>query len=112
MAESALADSSFAREEGTPFAVRLFGRLELVVEGQPLPRLRSRRGEWLLALLILRAGQPVERAWLAGLFWPESTEARARYNLRRTLVDLRDALGTQAGRLTSPTPRTLSVDLA
>src|SRR6185369_5872936 len=108
MAEPALAESSFAPAAATSFAVRLFGRLELEVEGQPLPRLRPRRGEWLLALLILRAGQPVEREWLASLFWPESTEARARYNLRRTLVDLRDTLGTQARRLASATPRTLS----
>ena len=34
--------------------IRLFGPLDVRCGGHPLPRLRSRKGEWLLALLILR----------------------------------------------------------
>src|SRR5207302_8267516 len=34
------------------------------------------------------------------------------YNLRRNLTDLRDALGPEAHRLQTPTPRTLRLDLA
>jgi predicted ATPase/DNA-binding SARP family transcriptional activator len=82
-----------------------------LVNGNPLPRLRTRRGEWLLALLILRSGHEVDRAWLAGTLWPDSTEAQALTNLRVSLADLRRALGSEAGRLRSPTPRTVSLDL-
>src|SRR5262249_44600974 len=36
---------------------------------------------------------------------------QARYNLRRNLTDLRHALGPEAGRLATPSPRTLRLDL-
>ena len=90
--------------------VRLFGAFEAWVEGEPLPRLRSRKGQWLLALLALRAGYPVERAWLAGTLWPETTEENALVSLRQTLTDLRRALGGEGARITSPTTRTLAFD--
>jgi hypothetical protein len=50
----------------------MFGPLQVELNGQPLPRLRSRKGHWLLALLVLRHGREVERAWLAGMLWPDS----------------------------------------
>jgi predicted ATPase/DNA-binding SARP family transcriptional activator len=65
----------------------------------------------LLALLALRAGREIERDWLAALLWPESPPERATHSLRMSLKDLRQALGSQAYRLTSPTPRTLCLDL-
>ena len=37
-----------------PLSIRLFGPFEVRVKGSPLPRLRSRRGLWLMALLVLR----------------------------------------------------------
>jgi class 3 adenylate cyclase/DNA-binding SARP family transcriptional activator len=94
-----------------PLAIHLFGPFEVRVDGVPLPRLRSRKGEWLLALLVLRPGA-VERTWLAGTLWPDSSEIHALASLRRTLTDLRQALGPEASRLRSPTPRTLDFDLA
>jgi predicted ATPase/DNA-binding SARP family transcriptional activator/class 3 adenylate cyclase len=93
-------------------SIRLFGPFEARLNGRPLPRLRSRKGEWLLALLVLRHGGDVERSWLAGLLWPDSSELQALANLRLSLLDLRRALGAEAARLRSPTPRTLSLDLA
>jgi predicted ATPase/DNA-binding SARP family transcriptional activator len=90
----------------------LFGPFEAHVDGAPLPRLRSRKGPWLLALLALRHGREVERAWLAGTLWPESAPSQASHNLRVTLADLRRALGPEAGRLQSPTRHTLSLDLS
>jgi DNA-binding SARP family transcriptional activator len=96
----------------TPLTIQLFGPLEVRVNGAPLPRLRSRKGLWLLALLALRQGQAVERDWLAGLLWPENSQSDALYNLRRNLASLRRALGAEAGRLCSPTPHTLRLDLA
>jgi DNA-binding SARP family transcriptional activator len=52
----------------------------------------------------------VARSWLAGVLWPDSPEPRAFTSLRESLKDLRHALGAEAGRLRSPTPRTLCLD--
>src|SRR5262249_41673031 len=95
----------------SPLAIRLFGPFDARVHGSPLPRLRSRTGQWLLALLTLRHGREGERDWLAGLLWPESTQSRAFANLRRSLNDVRHALGVEASRLRSPTPHTLCLDM-
>jgi non-specific serine/threonine protein kinase len=78
--------------------------------GVPLPARRSRKGDWLLALLLLRPGQPVERDWLAASLWPDSTDSQAREHLRTSLKDLRRVLGPDAARLVAPTPRTLALD--
>src|SRR5207249_4891233 len=87
--------------------IRLFGAVEVRVNGAPLPRLRSRKGLSLLALLTLRHNTAVERASLAGLLWTERPTSQALATLRRDLTDLRRALGAAANRLRSPTPRTL-----
>src|SRR5581483_11233965 len=91
--------------------VLLLGPLEIRVHGQPIPPPRFRKAYWALALLALRAGREVDREWLAGTLWPESAPDRALYNLRRSLSELRAALGDQAGRLGAPTRRTLCLDL-
>jgi predicted ATPase/DNA-binding SARP family transcriptional activator len=96
---------------GSGLTLRLFGSFEALLDGQPMPRLRSRKGEWLLALLALRAGRAVERDWLAGVLWPESTKSQGLALLRRTLTDLRRALGPEAARLCSPTLQTLRLEL-
>jgi DNA-binding SARP family transcriptional activator len=91
--------------------LRLFGPVEILLNGTPLPTLRTHKGRWLLALLALRDGAAVERAWLAETLWPDSFDFKALYNLRRCLTDLRDALGDEACRLVSPSQRTLRLDL-
>src|SRR5438874_8436793 len=101
-----------AAAEAGSLRIRLFGPFQVTVSEQALPPLRSRKGQWLLALLALRAGAAVERGWLAGTLWPESSEAQAFNSLRVTLADLRQALGEAAGRLEAPTPQTLRLDLA
>jgi DNA-binding SARP family transcriptional activator len=73
--------------------VQLFGPLRVLIGGEPLPRLRTRSIEWLLALLVLRHGRAVDRSWLAGTLWPDSDESQALHNLRDALVHLRKALG-------------------
>ena len=85
-----------------PLDIRLFGPLSVSVHGEALPRFRSRSVGWLLALLALRPGRAVERSWLAGTLWPESTEETALRNLRDTLMHLRRALGPEAERLEAP----------
>jgi predicted ATPase/DNA-binding SARP family transcriptional activator len=94
-----------------PLSIRLFGPVSVLLHGHSLPPLRSRKGLWLLALLAIRSEEETDRAWLAGSLWPECLEENALYNLRRNLSQLRIALGREADRLLSPTPRTLRFDL-
>jgi predicted ATPase/DNA-binding SARP family transcriptional activator/Tfp pilus assembly protein PilF len=89
----------------------LFGPMQVLVQGEPLPRLRSRQSLWLLALLTLRHPRPVEREWLAGTLWPDSEQSQAFRNLRVALSELRSALGAERRRLQSPNRHTLSLDL-
>ena len=83
-------------------SIQLFGPLRVLIAGEPLPRLRTRSVEWLLALLVLRHGRAVDRSWLAGTLWPDSDEEQALHNLRNDLVHLRTALGSERARLQSP----------
>ena len=92
--------------------IRLFGPPQVRVNGEPIPRPKTRKGLWLLALLALRHGREVERAWLAGTLWPENEDSQALTYLRQALTDLRHALGPDAARLLSPSSRTLSLDVA
>src|SRR5580700_11928233 len=91
--------------------IRLFGPFDVQINGEPMPHLRTRKGQWLLALLILRRGAATERSWLAGTLWPNSTESQSLANLRLSLTDLRRALGSEAARITAPTSRLLALDL-
>lgn len=63
------------------------------------------RSSWTVALvgyLAPRAGSPVSRQRLAGLFWPESTDAQALTNLRRELHHLRTVLGDEPSLVVTP----------
>jgi DNA-binding SARP family transcriptional activator len=91
-------------------SLRLFGSLEITVYGQPMPRQERRAGERLLALLALRRDRATPRKALAGLLWPDSDEDRAQFYLRRTLSELRKALGEASVALIAPDRRSLSLD--
>src|SRR5947209_12048646 len=67
---------SAAEHAAPPLTIHLFGPFEVRVSGVLLPRLRTRKGQWVLALLALRHGCDVERSWLAGTLWPDSDESR------------------------------------
>ncbi len=89
----------------------MFGPMDVRIDGEPIAPLRSRKGYWLLALLVLRQGAEVSRNWLAGTLWPDSSEERAHASLRQSLTNLRSTLGGHSARLRSPTPGTLCFDL-
>jgi predicted ATPase/DNA-binding SARP family transcriptional activator/Tfp pilus assembly protein PilF len=91
--------------------IQLFGPMQVRVQGQPLPPLRSRAMLWLLAILTLRHNRPVEREWLAGTLWPDSDQSQAFTNLRTVISGLKSALGGEGGRLQSPNRHTLFLDL-
>jgi DNA-binding SARP family transcriptional activator len=57
------------------------------IEGVDRPRLQS-----LLAYLLLHADAPQLRQHVAFIFWPDSSEAQARTNLRKQIYHLRHAL--------------------
>lgn len=72
--------------------IRLLGRYDVRLDGSPI-RIRSRPARTLLAYLVLTLGTHHPRERLAGLLWPDSTEANARKNLRQALWRLRKAIG-------------------
>jgi predicted ATPase/DNA-binding SARP family transcriptional activator len=73
--------------------VRLTGAFEINCDGKPLA-LPSRIAQSLFAYLILNAGTAHRREKLAGLFWPDSTEERARASLRHELWRIRKAFAS------------------
>lgn len=99
------------RSDAASFEMRLFGPFDVRVNGAPMGRLRSRKGNWLLALLALRGGGEVARSFLAGTLWPESGESQSLASLRQSLADLRSALHHEAWRLSSPTQQTLRLEI-
>ena len=95
-----------------PLTIKLFGAPQFLIGDTPLGAMHTDKARWVLALLVLRQGGPVERSWLARTVWPESMlEMQAAYNLRRALTELRKAMGTEADCLQSPNRASLALDL-
>src|SRR5215212_7536888 len=92
--------------------LRLFGTFDVRIQGRAMPPLRYRKEQWLLALLALRHDSDVPRDWLAATFWPDNEGSQGLFYLRKALSNLRSALGREAGRLQSPTTRTVRLDLS
>jgi predicted ATPase/DNA-binding SARP family transcriptional activator len=111
MSHRKVAERVMTTTEESPLVLRLFGPMEALVHGTPISSPRTRKAMWLLALLALQGDTEADRRWLAALLWPDSTDELALYNLRRYLTLLRDLLGPEAGRIQTPTPRSLSLDL-
>jgi DNA-binding SARP family transcriptional activator len=71
--------------------VRLIGTFAIRCDGKPVT-LSSRAAQSLFAYLILTAGILHRREKLAGMFWPEETEEKARAYLRNELWRIRKVL--------------------
>lgn len=82
-----------------PLKIRLLGPMLVLLGNEPLPRMRSRKASWLLALLATRANQPVSREWVASTLWPDVDRVTAFANLRPVLCELRHALGEYGARI-------------
>ena len=72
--------------------IRLLGGLSLVHGDQAVTAVHSPRLHSLLGYLLLHRDAPQLRQHLAFTFWPDSSEAQARNNLRQILHELRHAL--------------------
>jgi DNA-binding SARP family transcriptional activator/tetratricopeptide (TPR) repeat protein len=81
--------------------VYLLGQ-QAITDGAGIARATSSRALALVALLAGRAGKPQARQRIAGLFWPDSTDAQALTNLRRELHHLRHVLGDDLSLAVTP----------
>ena len=75
-----------------PLRVFLFGGFLLERGGVSLPPIASRAGRSLFAYLMMRRDRPLNRELVAGTFWPELSETRARRRLSHTLWQIQDVV--------------------
>lgn len=78
--------------------ISLFGPFQVNVDDQPAVGFLSDKVRALLAYLAVEQSRPFRREALAGLFWPEQPEKKARANLRRALFNLRQVIHDEDGR--------------
>jgi DNA-binding SARP family transcriptional activator len=86
--------------------VSLLGEQTITDDRMDSVRTPSARAVALVGFLAAHAGSPQVRQRIAGLFWPDSTDAQALTNLRRELHCLRQVLGDEQSLIV--TPRDLS----
>ncbi len=72
--------------------ISLLGGFQIIQDGLPVTALNQPRQQSLLAYLLLHTNSQVSRRYVAGLFWPEQSEAQARNNLRQLLHQIRHTL--------------------
>jgi len=81
--------------------VSLLGEQAITDDGAGV-QVCSSRPVALVAFLAAHAGSPQARQRIAGLFWPDSTDAQALTNLRRELHHLRHVLGDERSLVVTP----------
>ncbi|HMA32958.1 MAG TPA: AAA family ATPase, partial [Chloroflexia bacterium] len=84
--------------------IRLFGGLVLERDGQALPPPTPQKAALLLAYLLAAHNRVHPRALLAGLFWGDQPEQRARRNLSDALWRIRTLLEPRSARPDSGPP--------
>ncbi len=78
--------------------IRLFGHLEVALDGAPLRLTTPRKSLQVLAYLLLHRAVAVSREYLAFLLYPDDEESSARAKLRATLSELPKILPRPAER--------------
>jgi len=76
-----------------PLRIHLFGGFLLEQNGRTLAPIPSRAGRSLFAYLVTNRGRHHQRELLAGVFWPDQSESRARRRLSHALWQIQDILG-------------------
>ena len=74
---------------------------QAITDGEAGVHLHSSHAVALVAFLAAHAGTPQPRQRIAGMFWPDSTDAQALTNLRRELHHLRQVLGDEPSLVVS-----------
>ncbi len=77
-------------------SLSLLGGFHAELNGEPVTTFESNKVRALLAYLMVEADRVHQRSMLAGLLWPDHTEAEARTNLRHVLRQLRQSLSDHA----------------
>jgi DNA-binding SARP family transcriptional activator len=72
--------------------ISLLGEMRIALDSSVVVALRSPRAMALLGFLLVHRGAPQRREYVAGQFWPDSSQGQARANLRRELHSLRSGL--------------------
>jgi DNA-binding SARP family transcriptional activator/biotin operon repressor len=91
-----------------PLHIHLFGGFLLERGGTALPPIASRAGRSLFAYLAMHPGRPLQRDYLAGIFWPDLPEGRARRRLSHTLWQIQDVVNTESASYLDATTDTLA----
>lgn len=86
------------RKVGKGLAIRLFGHLEVTLDGARFNLATPRKSLQVLAYLLLHRGAAVSREYLAFLLYPDDEEPAARAKLRATLAELPKILPPPADR--------------
>lgn len=73
--------------------IRFLGRYQVLLDSKSI-EIPSRPAQSLFAYLVLNPGTDYRREQLAGLFWPDMSESKARNNLRQSLWRIRKVFGT------------------
>lgn len=81
--------------------IRLFGPLDVTLDGHAVTEFRSKKVRALLAYLALAGNRPVARQQVATLLWGDYPDEQARKSLRTALTNLRQ-LFTPADAIDSP----------
>jgi DNA-binding SARP family transcriptional activator len=72
--------------------ISLLGEMRVALNSSIVVALRSPRAMALLGFLLVHRDAPQRREYVAGQFWPDSSQTQARANLRRELHSLRSGL--------------------
>ncbi|HEX6222187.1 MAG TPA: BTAD domain-containing putative transcriptional regulator, partial [Acidimicrobiia bacterium] len=90
--------------------IHLFGGFLLERGGVALPPIASRAGRSLFAYLVMHPDRPLNRELVAGVFWSELSETRARRRLSHTLWQIQDVVNTSTSSYLNLATDTLAFD--
>jgi DNA-binding SARP family transcriptional activator len=93
----------------TGLHIRLLGQVSVQQGGQPLSDLSAKALE-LLCYLLLRRDRGHTREALAGILWPEASDALSKKYLRHTLWQLQSTLANRAGDAQGDAEALLTLD--
>ena len=82
--------------------VNVLGEQAITSDDEAGVHVHSSHAVALVAFLAAHAGAPQPRQRIAGMFWPDSTDAQALTNLRRELHHLRQVLGDERSLVVAP----------